>query len=182
MEEKILFERDSFNQKNPKHLQKNVFIIYSTRAVKIEPATGIKIDTEITVFLPQKSRGFITSTLIGNEINKLFQGKHCLWVEVLNKSVEDTAEIKKKQPLGFLVWNLITYNFIMYQRKRKQPKRKFRRTNQRRKRQSGDFQNRYDFSYAGGDVVNKAAKFFPSLNKAATNDINNIAEQRIERW
>ena len=105
-----------------------------------------------------------------------------MWVEVLNKSFEDTAEIKKKQPLGFLVWNLITYNFIMYQRKRKQPKRKFRRTNQRRKRQSGDFQNRYDFSYAGGDVVNQAAKFFPSLNKAATNDINNIAEQRIERW
>ena len=96
MEEEILFERGSFDQKNPKHLQKNVFIIYSPRAVKIEPATAIKIDTEITVFLPQKSKGFITSTLIGNEINKLFQGKHCLWVEVLNKSFEDTVEIKKE--------------------------------------------------------------------------------------
>ena len=64
MVEKHLFERDSFNQKNPKHLQKNVFIIYSTRAVKIEPATSIRIDTEMTGFLPQISKGFITSTVV----------------------------------------------------------------------------------------------------------------------
>ena len=70
----------------------------------------------------------------------------------------------------------------MYQRKRKQLKRKYRRTNQRRKRQSGGFHNHYDFAYAGGDVVHQAAKVSPSLKKDATNDINNIAEQRIERW
>ena len=72
MEEKILYERDSFEQKNPKYLQKNVFVTYSPRVVKIKPATSIKTDTEIVVFLPQKSKGFITSALIGNEINELF--------------------------------------------------------------------------------------------------------------
>ena len=82
MEEKILFERDSFNQNNPKHLQKNVFIIYLPRAVKIEPVTSIRIDTNIDGFLRQKSKGFISSTLTGNKINKLFQGKSCLWDEV----------------------------------------------------------------------------------------------------
>ena len=72
MEEKNLYERDSFEQKNSKYLQKNVFVIYSPRVIKIEPATSIKTDTEIVVFLPQKSKGFITSALIGNKINELF--------------------------------------------------------------------------------------------------------------
>ena len=58
MEEKISFEKDNFCQKNPKHLQKNVFIIYSPRAVKVEPATNIKIDTKMTVFFPQNLKGF----------------------------------------------------------------------------------------------------------------------------
>ena len=105
MGEKHLFERDSFNQKNPKHLQKNVSIIYSPRAVKIEPATSIRIDTEITGFLPQISKGFITSTVIGNEVNELFQGKHRLWVEVLSKSSEDST-LEKINLLGFLQLNL----------------------------------------------------------------------------
>ena len=52
MENKIIFARENFGQKNPKHLQKNVFIIYSPRALKIEPATSMKIDTELAVFLP----------------------------------------------------------------------------------------------------------------------------------
>ena len=53
MEKKIIFEKDNFSLKNPKHLQKNVFIIYSPRAIKIEPATHMKIDTKLTVFLRQ---------------------------------------------------------------------------------------------------------------------------------
>lgn len=52
MGEKIIFEKDNSSVKNPRHLQKNVFILYSPRAVKIEPPTYRKIDTEITAFLP----------------------------------------------------------------------------------------------------------------------------------
>lgn len=66
MDEKIIFEKDNSSVKNPGHLQKNVFILYSPRAVKIEPATYRKIDTEVTVFLPQKSKGFFTSKLRSN--------------------------------------------------------------------------------------------------------------------
>ena len=47
------------------------------------------------------------------------------------------------------------------------------------KRQCGGFLNRYDFVYPGRDTVNEAAKVAPGVIKAATNDINNIAEQRI---
>ena len=83
MERKIIFEKDNFSLKNPKHLQKNVFIIYSPRAIKIEPATHMKIDTELTVFLPQNLKGFLTSIFRRDEI-ELFHGKHRLWIEILN--------------------------------------------------------------------------------------------------
>lgn len=66
MDEKITFEKDNSSVKNPGHLQKNVFILYSPRAVKIELATYRKIDTEVTVFIPQKSKGFLTSKLKSN--------------------------------------------------------------------------------------------------------------------
>ena len=49
------------------------------------------------------------------------------------------------------------------------------------KRQSGSFLNRYDFTYAGRDTVNRAAMVAPGVIKAATSDINNIAEQRINQ-
>ena len=60
MERKIIFEKDNFSVKNPKHLQENVFITYSPWAIKIGPATHMKIDMEVTVFLPQNSKGFLT--------------------------------------------------------------------------------------------------------------------------
>ena len=49
------------------------------------------------------------------------------------------------------------------------------------KRQSGSFLNRYDFTYAGTDTVNRVAMVAPGVIKAATSDINNIAEQRINQ-
>ena len=72
MERKIIFEKDNFSLKNPKHIQENVFIIYSPKAMKIEPATHMKIDTKVTVFLPQNSKGFLTSIFRRDDINELF--------------------------------------------------------------------------------------------------------------
>ena len=40
----------------------------------------------------------------------------------------------------------------------------------KRNRQTG-FLNRYDFAYAGRDVVNQAAKVTPEIIKSATNDV-----------
>ena len=54
-------------------------------------------------------------------------------------------------------------------------------TNQGQKRQRGGFLNRYDFAYAGRDTVNQATKVAPGVVKVATNDINKIAEQRINQ-
>ena len=103
MENKIIFSRENSTQKNPKHLQKNVFVTYSPKTVKIEPASSIKIETELTVFLPQNSKEFLTAIIRGNEINELFYGKIRLWVDVLSTCFEDTIKIKKNQSLGCLV-------------------------------------------------------------------------------
>lgn len=66
---------------------------------------------------------------------------------------------------------------------KKQFQKKKRRTRTRRKgkQQYGGFLNHYDFAYAGRDTVNQAAKVAPSIIKAATNDVNKIAEQRINQ-
>lgn len=52
MNDKIMFEKDIKGGKNPKHLQRNVFIFYSPWQVKIEPASWRKIHTEVAAFLP----------------------------------------------------------------------------------------------------------------------------------
>ena len=41
--------------------------------------------------------------------------------------------------------------------------------------------NRYDFAYAHRNTFNQASKVAPGVIKAATNDINNIAKQRIDQ-
>ena len=51
----------------------------------------------------------------------------------------------------------------------------------KRKRQTGCYLNRYYFAYAARDVVNQAAKVAPGVIKRVTNDINNIAKQRIDQ-
>ena len=100
---KIIFKMSNRGVRNPKHLRKNIFIIYSSKKVKIEPSTCLNIDTEIILPLPEKSNGFVASIFSGDEVNELRQKKQHLQIEILNKSFEDTIEIKRHSPLGFVV-------------------------------------------------------------------------------
>ena len=88
-----------------KTFERNIFIIYSPRTVKIEPLTSIKIDTELVLLLPQNSKGFIISIFPGDEINEFCSEKQRLWIEILNKSFEGTVEIKKIGP-----WDSLSSN------------------------------------------------------------------------
>ena len=56
-----------------------------------------------------------------------------------------------------------------------------RRTGKRKKRQTGGFLNRYDFAYAGRDVVNQVGKVAPGIINKATADINKIVQERIDQ-
>ena len=66
----IIFRQSQAKIKKPKHLKKNVFIVYSPRAVKIEPVISTKKETEIIVLLPKNSKGFTTSIFREDEINE----------------------------------------------------------------------------------------------------------------
>ena len=67
-------------------------------------------------------------------------------------------------------------------KKRRQTKKIYRRTNKKRKKQLGDFLNRYDFAYTGRDAVHQVAKVAPGVIKTCTNNINDIAKDRINQF
>ena len=52
--------------------------------------------------------------------------------------------------------------------------------NYQKRTQKGGFLNRYDFAYADRDTVNQVGKIAPGLIKNASNEINNVAQQRIK--
>ena len=89
----IILKRSQVNVEKPKHLKKNIFVLYSPRRVKMEPTTCKRIDTEIIVSLPKISKGFVTSIFREDEISEFNSDQQRLRVEILNKSYEDTVEI-----------------------------------------------------------------------------------------
>ena len=142
----------------------------------------MKIDTEMVVFLPKNSKGLVTSIFQWEKINEICGQKQRLWIVIINKSFKETVEIKKDQPLGFLVIQPEHLKFKYdTEERREQTKRIFQRTNQKWKKQPGGFLNHYDFACAGRDTVNQAVKVAPSVIKAATNDMNEIATNRINQ-
>ena len=68
----------------------------------------------------------------------------------------------------------------MYCAKRGQ-KRKRKPIRQKTRRQIGGFLNLYDFAQAGRATFNQPAKIALSIIKGATNEISNIAQQRIDQ-
>ena len=91
----ILFKKDTPAIKTPKHMKGNDFIIYSPRHIKIEPASFRRVDTKIVAFLPENSRGFITTRFNDDELKEVFDGEHRLWIKILNRSFVDSIVIKK---------------------------------------------------------------------------------------
>ena len=49
------------------------------------------------------------------------------------------------------------------------------------RRQVGGFLNRYDFAYAGRDLVNQVEKVAPEIVNQATGEISKIAQERIDQ-
>ena len=93
------FWKSNRGVRNPKHLKKIFFLIYPSKKVKIEPATCLNIETQIILSLAEKSNRFVTSIFRGDEINEIRQKMQGLWIEIRNKSFEDTIEVKRYNPL-----------------------------------------------------------------------------------
>ena len=137
MEDKIMFERQQ-DIKKSKALRKEYFLLHSLRNITIEPESNKKIDTKTTAFLPRNSKGYITSKFRTNEINEVFYGRSCLWLEILNKSFEDNIEIKNRAPIGFIVIEPenLKFHYVSLKAKAKKEKKYYTPKN---KRQIGGF-------------------------------------------
>ena len=137
MEDKIMFERQQ-DIKKSKALRKEYFLLHSLRNITIEPESNKKIDTKTTAFLPKNSKGYITSKFRTNEINEVFYGRSCLWLEILNKSFEDNIEIKNRAPIGFIVIEPenLKFHYVSLKAKAKKEKKYYTPKN---KRQIGGF-------------------------------------------
>lgn len=99
-------------------------------------------------------------------------------MEILNKSYKVTLEIKKDSVLGVV---LVEPEHLTFKHESKKRHQKHRDTSRKWKKQRGSFLNRYAFAFAGRDTVNQVTKVAPEVIKAATNDINKVAEQRINQ-
>ena len=95
--------------KNPKHLQRNNFLIYSPKVVNNKLATNIRVNTELILHLPKNSKGIITYIYQKNQqdslhpldkINEFNSDQQHLWIEKLSKSFEETVKIKKELTFG----------------------------------------------------------------------------------
>ena len=89
----IIFQKTSPSIKNPEHLGRNVFNVYSPKVIKVEPATCSRIDTELVLFLPKNSKGFITSIFRGDEIDEFCSEEQRLLIEILDKPFRETIKI-----------------------------------------------------------------------------------------
>ena len=151
---------DKVKLKKPEHLKNNVFEIYSPKIIVIETANTASVDTELILKLPSGAKAFLTSKFKGKKIHEL-TGNKSLWITVRNESYFDKLTIKKCERLGYLVVQpeglKIQYEAKKVSRKNiylQTGKKRGKATGKRRWKQKGGFLNRYDFAYAGRDVVN----------------------------
>ena len=91
----IILKRSHNKVKKSHHVNKNIFALYAPRHINIDPATCSSIDTEIICILPAHSHRFITSKFRGDEIKKFDAKKQRLWLEILNKSYQESYQSKK---------------------------------------------------------------------------------------
>ena len=95
----------------------------------------------------------------------------------MNKSFEETVEIKRNRPLGFLVIKPEHLKFKYEMAKKKKEGRPKKFINVQTEKEKGNLE--LFFAYVRRDTVNQAAKVAPGVIKAATNDINEIVKDRI---
>ena len=159
-------------------------MLYALRNITIEPTEFKRIDSRILAFIPKNGRSFVTSKFRKDKIIEISNGEQRLWVETINRSCASPIEIPKGCVLGFFVAEPehLQFQYETTTKKIKKSRKKGRKPYcGRKKRQLGGFLNQYDFAYAGRDTVNQVAKVAPGVIMNASNEINNIAKERINQ-
>ena len=91
--------------KRPTHSKTNILTLYSPRSFYIEKADTRTIDTEIVLDLPEKATAFLISKFKGQKIERIVETKiQRLWLTLLNESYFDRHHIKRKDIIGYLIF------------------------------------------------------------------------------
>ena len=144
-----------------------MFIIYASSTATVEPATCSKIDTDIVLILQKNAKAFVTSKFRGDEIFEVNGETQRVWIEILNKSYNEHIKINRNSVLGFVV---IEPKYLSFKHETTKAKKKKEKILPKTWSYWNSY--RYNFAYAGRDVVNQAAKVVPGVIKQATNDID----------
>ena len=112
--------------KRPTHSKTNILTFYSPRSFYIEKADTRTIDTEIVLDLPEKATAFLISKFTGQKIETIVGPKiQRLWLTLLKESYFDRHHIKRKDIIGYLIFE--PNNLKIYYEKKKPPSTKTRK-------------------------------------------------------
>ena len=175
--------------------------MYSSKKQTIETTNTLTVDTEVSIILPENTTAFLATKFEGQEIQKIIgptNGKKRLWIIRLNKSYFEPYIIEKGGVLGYLIIEPEDSEVKICDASKKNSRQKkpypdnylpndwskngknaLKRKSSRLK--TGGFLNRYDFAYAGRDVVNQVGKVAPKMITQAPEEINNIVQERIDQ-
>ena len=110
--------------KSPTHSKTNILTLYSPRSFYIEKADTRTIDIEIVLDLPEKATDFLISKFKGQKIETIF-GPKILWLTLLNESYFDRHQVKRKDIIGYIIFE--PNNLKIYYEMEKSPTAKTRK-------------------------------------------------------
>ena len=113
--------------KKPTHSKTNILTLYSPRSFYIEKADTRTIDTEIVLDVPEKATAFLISKFKGQKIETIVGPKiQKLWLTLLNETYFDRHHIKRKDIIGYLIFEPNNLQ-IYYEKEKKPPSAKTRK-------------------------------------------------------
>ena len=175
--------------KKPFRSKENILAIYSPKKYISQEVDTTTVDTEIIINLPTKSTAYVATKFKGQRIKEI-RGpqKKRLRITLLNESYFRKHRINKDEVVRYL---LSPDSEFCIHEKQKKSTTIYRRTTYRKrgngkifwkkKQQTEGFLSRYEFAYAGRDNVNEVSKIAPNIIKNATNNINKIAQEKIDQ-
>ena len=106
--------------KRPTHSKTNILTLYSPRSFYIKKADTRTIDTKIVLDLPEKATAFLISKFKGQKVETIVGPKvQRLWLTSFNESYFDRHQIKRKDIIGYLIFE--PNNLKIYYEKKKNP-------------------------------------------------------------
>ena len=101
MKPKLIFKRENKNVKKPLKLKNGVFLIYALNKAIVGPMKFTENDSNIVVTLSKEQKGYFTSILKQDEIERLTGNPQRIWMGVLNRHLFRSIVIQKHRPVGF---------------------------------------------------------------------------------